>query len=63
MANINITNLFDLSYDQINAIKKKDLVSHNENPKRKVTVNSTINKYSCSGPPAFKSGSCRLRFS
>ena len=22
-----------------------------------------VNKYSCSGPPAFKSGSCRLRFS
>ena len=22
----------------------------------------TKNKYSCSGPPAFKSGSCRLRF-
>ena len=22
-----------------------------------------LNKYSCSGPPAFKSGSCSLRFS
>ena len=33
MADLNVTNLFDLSYDQINAMKKKDLVNHIENGK------------------------------
>ena len=46
MADLNVTNLFDLdlSYDQINAMKKKDLVNHIENLKRKVTVDATIKK-------------------
>ena len=42
MANLNVTNLFDFSYDHINAMKKKDLVNHIENLKGKVTVNTTI---------------------
>ena len=41
MANLNVTNLFDFSYDQINAMKKKDLVNYIENLKGKVTVNTT----------------------
>ena len=44
MADLNVTNLFDLSYDQINAMKKKDLVNHIENLKGKVTVDATIKK-------------------
>ena len=44
MADVNVTNLFDLSYDQINAMKKKDLVNHVENLKGKVTVDATIKK-------------------
>ena len=44
MADINVANLFDLSKDQINAMKKKDLVSHIESLKGKVTVNATIKK-------------------
>ena len=44
MADLNVTNLFDLSYDQTNAMKKKDLVNHIENLKRKVTVDATIKK-------------------
>ena len=42
MADINVANLFDLSYDQINAMKKKDLANHIENLKGKVTVDATI---------------------
>ena len=42
MADLNVTNLFHLSYDQINAMKKKDLVNHIENLKGKVTVDATI---------------------
>ena len=44
MADLNVTNLFDLSYDQINAMKKKDLVNHVENLKGKVAVDATIKK-------------------
>ena len=44
MADLNVTNLFDLSYAQINAMKKKDLVNHIENLKGKVTVDATIKK-------------------
>ena len=44
MADLNVTNLFDLSYDQTNAMKKKDLVNHIENLKGKVTVDATIKK-------------------
>ena len=44
MADLNVTNLFDLSYDQIHAMKKKDLVNHIENLKGKVTVDATIKK-------------------
>ena len=44
MADLNVTNLFDLSYDQINAMKKKDLVNQIENFKGKVTVDATIKK-------------------
>ena len=36
--------LFNSSYDQINAMKKKDLVNHIENLKGKVTVDATIKK-------------------
>ena len=39
-----ITNLYDLSYDQINAMKKKDLVNHIESLKGKVTVDANIKK-------------------
>ena len=42
MADINVTNLFDLRHDQINAIKKKDLPNHIENLKGKGTVDATI---------------------
>ena len=45
MADLNVTNLFDLNYDQINAMKKKDLVKHIENLKGKVTVDATIIKF------------------
>ena len=41
-----MTNLFDLSYDQINAMKKKDLVNHIESLKEKVTVDATIKIFS-----------------
>ena len=44
MADINVTNLFDLSYDQINVMKKKDLVNHIESPKGKVTVDANVKK-------------------
>ena len=44
MADINVTNLFDLSYDQINTMKKKDLVNHIERLKGKVTADATIKK-------------------
>ena len=44
MADLNVTNLFDLSYDQLNAMKKKDLVNHIENLKAKDTVDATIKK-------------------
>ena len=43
MADSNVTNLFDLSYDQINAMKKKDLVM--KSLKGKVTVDATIKNY------------------
>ena len=44
MADINVTNLFDLSYDQINTMKKKDLVNHIKRLKGKITVEATIKK-------------------
>ena len=44
MADINITDLIDLSYDQINTMKKKDLVNHIKSLKGKVTVAATIKK-------------------
>ena len=44
MADPHVTNFFELSYDQINAMKKKDLVNHIENLKGKVTVDVTIKK-------------------
>ena len=44
MADINVTNLFDLNYDQINSMKNKDLVNHIESPKGKVTVDANIKK-------------------
>ena len=44
MADLNVTNFFDLSYDQINAMKKKDLVNDIENLKGKVTDDATIKK-------------------
>ena len=44
MADLNVTNLFDLSYDRINAMKKRDLVNHIESLKEKVTVDATIKK-------------------
>ena len=43
-ADLNVTNLFDLSYDQINTMKKKDLVNHTEYLKGKVTVDATVKK-------------------
>ena len=36
--------MFDLSYDQINAMMKEGLVNHIENQKGKVTVDTTIKK-------------------
>ena len=44
MADLNVTNLFDLSYNRINAMKKRDLVNHIESLKEKVTVDATIKK-------------------
>ena len=44
MADINITDLIDLSYDQINTMKKKDLVNHIKSLKGKVTGAATIKK-------------------
>ena len=44
MADTNVTNLFDLSYDQINAMTKKDLVNHIENLKGKITFDATMKK-------------------
>ena len=44
MTDINVTNLFDLSYDQINVMKKIDLVNHIENLKGKVTVDFAIKR-------------------
>ena len=38
MADLNETNLFDLSYDQINVMKKKDLVNHIEISKEKLLL-------------------------
>ena len=46
MADLNVTNFFDLSYAQMNATKKKDLVNHIENLKGKVTVCAII-KWFC----------------
>ena len=42
MAENNFTNLFSLSYDAINGMKKKDLVDHIENLKGKVVVGNNI---------------------
>ena len=39
MAGNDYANLFDLTYDAINAIKKKDLVAHIETMKSKVVAN------------------------
>ena len=44
MTDIDVTNLFDLSYDQINVMKKIDLVNHIENLKGKVTVDFAIKR-------------------
>ena len=44
MADLNVTNLFNLSYDRINTMKNKDLVNHIKNLKGKVTVDATIKK-------------------
>ena len=44
MTDINVINLFDLSYDQINVMKKIDLVNHIENLKGKVTVRFAIKR-------------------
>ena len=38
-------NLFELSFDEINAIKKKDHVSAIENLKGKVVVNNTLKTF------------------
>ena len=38
------TNLFELSFDEINAMKKKDLVSEIEKLKGKVVVDTNIKK-------------------
>ena len=45
MTNINITNLFDLSCNQINKIKKTDPVNHMKNLKGKVAVGVTIKDF------------------
>ena len=42
MAENNFVNLFSLSYDAINGMKKKDLADHIENLKRKVVVGNDI---------------------
>ena len=42
MAENNFVNLFSLSYDAINGMKKKDLVDHIENLKGKVVVGNNI---------------------
>ena len=45
MSNLGVTNLFDVSCDWINRMKKKDLVNHAENLKGKVTDDVTIKRY------------------
>ena len=42
MAENNFVNLFSLSYDAINEMKKKDLVDHIENLKGKLVVGNDI---------------------
>ena len=42
MAENSFVNLFRLSYDDINGMKKKDLVDHIENMKEKVVVGNDI---------------------
>ena len=42
MAENNFVNLFSLSYDAINGMKKKDLVDHIENLKGKVVFGNDI---------------------
>ena len=42
MAENSFVNLFRLSYDDINGMKKKDLVDHIENKKGKVVVGNDI---------------------
>ena len=42
MAQSNLVNIFNLSYDAINGMKKKDLVDHIENLKGKVVVGNDI---------------------
>ena len=42
MVENNFVNLFNLSYDSINGMKKKDLVDHMENLKGKVLVGNDI---------------------
>ena len=42
MAQSNLVNIFNLSYDTINGMKKKDLVDHIENLKGKVVVGNDI---------------------
>ena len=42
MAENNLVNLFSLSYDTINGMKKKDLVDHIENLKGKVVIGNDI---------------------
>ena len=48
MAGNDYVNLFDLTYDAINAIKKKDLVDYIEKMKSKVVADNHIQNL-CSG--------------
>ena len=41
----NATNIFELSFDEINAMKKKDLVSEIEKLKGKVAVDNNIKNF------------------
>ena len=48
--------VFCNTFDFVNKALPKEIM-------KRTKVKNKTNKYSCSGPPAFKSGSCRLRFS
>ena len=47
MADLNVTNLFDLSYDQINAVKNKDITNHIKNVTLQLStsVNNLMTEY------------------